>query len=202
MKADQTVHVVDDESDIRTLLQDMLATADLRVKTYASAQEILQTYDSDCPGCLLLDIGMPDMDGLQLMEALARVGNRAPVIFLTGSGNIAMAVEALKSGAVDFIEKPPRMDALLNCVRKALDKDLRDRYEYLQYSLIEERYKLLSPREHEVLSLIIQGKSNKAIARILDISSRTVEIHRKNVIEKMQANSVADLVKMGLAIRH
>ena len=159
------------------------------------------TYSPENPGCLLLDIGMPEINGLELMEALIARGNRTPVIFLTGNATIANAVEMLKAGALDFIEKPPQIDLLLSCVRKALEVDLQRRYEQLQFSDIDQRLKRLTAREREVLTWITEGKSNKMIARILDISSRTVEIHRANILNKMQAQSVAELVKMELTAK-
>ena len=159
------------------------------------------TYSPENPGCLLLDIGMPEINGLELMETLIAQGNRTPVIFLTGNATIANAVDMLKAGAVDFIEKPPQIGLLLSCVRKALGVDLQRRYEQLQFSDIDQRLKRLTAREREVLSWITEGKSNKMIARILDISSRTVEIHRANILNKMQAHSVAELVKMELTAK-
>lgn len=201
MAAEQAVYVVDDEQDICNLLRDFLATAGLSVKTFTSGKEFLATYDQDRPGCLLLDISMPGMSGLEVLEELKSRGCMTPVIFLTGSGNVSTAVEALKGGAIDFIEKPPRLEALLNCVRNALSVDLQGRYERMQRLDIEHRIELLTPRETEVMRWLVEGKSNKMIARILDISSRTVEIHRKNIIDKMQANSVADLVKMNLSVQ-
>ena len=135
------------------------------------------------------------------METLIAQGNRTPVIFLTGNATIANAVDMLKAGAVDFIEKPPKVDVILSCVRKALEIDVHRRHEQLQFSNINQRLKLLTAREREVMTWITVGKSNKMIALILDISSRTVEIHRAKILDKMQAASVAELVKMDLMVK-
>ncbi len=196
MPTEPTVYVIDDEPDICKVLSDILEGAHIKVKTYTSPREFMLTYSPDNPGCLLLDIGMPDINGLELMEAIIARGNRTPVIFLTGNATVANAVEMLKAGAVDFIEKPPQIDLLLSCVRKALEVDLQRRYEQLQFSDIDQRLKRLTAREREVLTWITEGKSNKMIARILDISSRTVEVHRRNILAKMEANSLVDLAKM------
>ena len=201
MPTEPTVYVIDDEPDICRVLSDILEAAHMRVKTYTSPREFMLTYSPENPGCLLLDIAMPEINGLELMETLNAQGNRTPVIFLTGNATIANAVEMLKAGAVDFIEKPPQIDLLLSCVRKALEVDLQRRYEQLQFSNIDQRLKQLTTREREVLTWITEGKSNKMIARILDISSRTVEIHRANILNKMQAHSVAELVKMDLTAK-
>lgn len=201
MPPEPTVYIVDDELIIRLILEDIFNAANLPVETYASAEDFLLTYSPDNPGCLLLDIIMPGIDGLELQKALTARGNKTPVIFLTGSGDVPIAVEAMKAGATDFIQKPVEADTVLKCVNKAMALDLRRRYERLQRSQVEQRITLLTPRELEVMNWIVRGKSNKMIARILDISSRTVEVHRKKVIDKMQAESVADLVQMVLKTR-
>jgi len=201
MPPEPTVYIVDDELIIRSILEDIFDAANLPVATYASAEDFLLTYSPDNPGCLLLDIIMPGMNGLELQKVLTAQGNNTPVIFLTGSGEVPIAVEALKAGAIDFIEKPVEAKTVLNSVKKAMELDLRRRYERLQRSQVEQRVALLTPRELEVMNWVVQGKSNKMIARILDISSRTVEVHRKKVIDKMQAGSVADLVQMVLTAR-
>ncbi|MFT4590956.1 MAG: two-component system response regulator FixJ [Gammaproteobacteria bacterium] len=201
MPTEPTVYVIDDEPDICKVLSDILEGAHIKVKTYTSPREFMLTYSPDNPGCLLLDIGMPDINGLELMEAIIARGNRTPVIFLTGNATVANAVEMLKAGAVDFIEKPPKVDVILSCVRKALEIDVHRRHEQLQFSNINQRLKLLTAREREVMTWITVGKSNKMIALILDISSRTVEIHRAKILDKMQAASVAELVKMDLMVK-
>jgi len=198
MAPEPTVYIVDDELIIRSILEDIFNAAHLPVETYASAEDFLLAYSPDNPGCLLLDIVMPGLNGLELQKALSARSNNTPVIFLTSSGDVQIAVEAMKAGAIDFIEKPVEAKVVLQCVKKAIELDQRRRYEQLQHSQVELRVALLTPRELEVMNWVIRGKSNKMIARILDISSRTVEVHRKNVFDKMQARSVADLVQMVL----
>ena len=198
MRAEPAVYVVDDDLIVRILLEKVFQAANINVETYASAEDFLATYSPNNSGCLLLDIMMPGMSGLELQEALVSLRNNTPVIFLTGSDEVKVAVKALKAGAVDFIEKPVVPKTVLKCVNRAMELDLKNRYERLQSSQIEQRIISLTPREHEVMKWIIRGKSNKVIARILDISIRTVEVHRRNVIEKMQATSVVDLVQMVL----
>lgn len=198
MVPEPAVYVVDDDVIVRILLEKVFQAADLRVETFASAEDFLVTYSPNNSGVLLLDIMMPGMSGLELQDVLVAQRNKTPVIFLTGSDEVQVAVRALKGGALDFIEKPVVPKVVLNCVTNAMELDMRNRYERLQSSQIEQRITLLTPREHEVMKWIVRGKSNKMIARILDISRRTVEVHRRNVIDKMQANSVADLVQMAL----
>lgn len=198
MASEPTVFVVDDEPEMRHALRRTFKRAGIKVETYASGQEFMAAYKSDIVGCLLLDIQMPGENGLDLQKALTARGNQTPIIFLTGAGDVPSAVDAFKQGAIDFIEKPAQKDVLLNRVKAAIELDLQAQHERFQCSEIKQRYELLTPREREVMKWIIDGKSNKIIARLLDISSRTVEIHRRRVINKMQAKSVADLVQMSL----
>ena len=197
-----TVFVVDDEPDIQDLLREYFEQAGLKVHISTSAAEFLAAYDRNIRGCILLDIGMPGMNGIELLDVLNGLGNKTPVIFLTGAGTIENAVNALKSGAIDFIEKPMVMRELLGSVRRAMEFDLQNRYEHSQSIELDQRFAQLTPRESEVMSWITQGKSNKKIALILDISSRTVEIHRAHILEKMKADSIVDLVKMSIIIKN
>jgi len=196
MALESTVYAVDDDPIVHILLEALFEGANIPVETYSSAEEFLVAYSPDNPGCLLLDIVMPGMSGLELQKVLAVHDNNPPIIFLTGAAEVQMAVEALKSGAIDFIEKPVQPAVVLDCVKNAMGVDLQSRYERLQKSHITQRIMLLTPREHDVMKWMVRGKSNKNIARILSISSRTVENHRKKVIDKMQANSVIDLTTM------
>ena len=200
MGSEPAVYAVDDDLLTRILLEEVFASANISVETYASAEDFLPSFSPDNSGCLLLDIMMPGMDGLELMSKLTDMGNRTPVVFLSGADEVATAVQALKAGAVDFIEKPVNPERVLRCVNHAMALDLQNRYQQLQRTQVEQRIAQLTAREAEVMKWVIRGKSNKMIARILKISSRTVEVHRKKMYDKMCADSVADLVKMALSV--
>ena len=196
MTPEPTVFVIDDDKAVRHFLRGLIASVNLRVEAFTSAQEFLAAYRSSSPGCLLLDIRMPGMSGLELQQELSVRGIDLPVIVLTGHGNVQVAVHAMKAGAVDFIEKPFNNELLLDRVQKAVAKSV-DTYENrIKRDEILNRRKLLTPRERQVLDLVVAGESNKGIARHLHISEKTVEIHRANVMGKMQAKSLADLVKI------
>ena len=190
------VYVVDDDSLVLSFLEQVLTEASLPVETYGCAEDFLKNYSTANPGCILIDLLMPDMKGLELQEALKIQGNFTPIIFLSGAGTVSFAVEALKSGAIDFLQKPIAAAELVNTVEKAFGQDLQNRYEQLQHSHTELKIDRLTPRESEVMKWMLEGNSNKMIARILDISSRTVEVHRTNILRKMEANSLVDLATM------
>lgn len=190
------VVVVDDDPAARTSLRLLLKSLGLTAVTYESAAAFLAAFDPEQPGCLLLDIRMPVMSGLELQQQLHERGNIAPVIFLTGHGDITMAVEAMRQGALDFLQKPFRDQDLLDRVQKALAKDRARREELRGDESIRQRLESLTPRESEVLELVTGGAPNKIIAHKLGISQRTVEIHRAHVMEKMGAESLADLIHM------
>ncbi|HEY8508097.1 MAG TPA: response regulator transcription factor [Steroidobacteraceae bacterium] len=192
----QTVFVVDDDAGIREALQSVLETVGFATAAYASAREFLEAYHPSQAGCLLLDIRMPGMSGLELQKQLNARGAVIPVIFVSGHGDISMAVEAMKHGAFDFLEKPFREEDLLDRVRRALARDARVRKALSEHARIRERLESLTPRERDVLNRIVEGKSNKVIGGELRISTRTVELHRAHVMEKMQASSLAELVRM------
>lgn len=191
-----TVYAVDDDPLVLSFLTQVLTKENLPVQTYACAEDFLNSYSPAHPGCILVDILMPGLNGLELQEALQTQGNFTPIIFLSGADTVHFAVEALKSGAIDFLEKPITAKELLPTVEKAMKLDLQNRYEKLQQSHVQLKLAGLTARESEVMKWMLEGNSNKMIARILDISSRTVEIHRKNVIAKMGANSLVDLANM------
>ncbi|MBE9538688.1 MAG: response regulator transcription factor [Proteobacteria bacterium] len=191
-----TVYAVDDDPIVRILLAALFEGANIPVETFSSAEEFLEVYTPDNPGVLLLDIVMPGMSGLELQKVLAVYGNNTPIIFLTGAAEVSMVIDALKSGASDFIEKPVQPTMVLDCVKKAMGVDLQSRYDRLQKSQVEQRMMLLTPREQEVMGWLVKGKSNKSIARILGISGRTVEVHRSKVVDKMHAHSMIDLATM------
>jgi two-component system, LuxR family, response regulator FixJ len=193
-----TVFIVDDDNAVRGSLKLLLKSVSAPAVAYASAQEFLTSYALDQPGCLVLDVRMPGMSGLELQQQLNMRGATLPVIFITGHGDISMAVEAMQHGAFDFLPKPFRDQELLDRVQRALAKDALNRREFGQSDLLRKRLELLTPREREVLALVTVGKPNKVMAADLGVSQRTVEIHRAHVMEKMQANSLAQLVRMTL----
>lgn len=196
MIPEPTVFVVDDDEAVRHFLRGLIVSVNLRVQAYASAQEFLEAYQQGSPGCLVLDIRMPGMSGLELQQELNARGIDLPIIVLTGHGSVQVAVHAMKAGAIDFIEKPFNNELLLDRVQKAVAKSVNAYEDRLKQDEILRRQNSLTPREHQVLDLVVAGESNKRIARHLQISDKTVEIHRANVMEKMQARSLADLVKM------
>jgi two-component system, LuxR family, response regulator FixJ len=191
-----TVIVVDDDDAVRTSLRLLLKSVGLPVETHGSAQEFLAAFDADQPGCLVLDIRMPGMSGLELQAKLAEEHAIVPIVFITGHGDVPMAVEAMQHGAVDFIQKPFRDQDLIDRINQALDKDKANRDSLQERDAILRRMAQLTPREREVLDLVTVGKANKVIAGDLDVSQRTVEIHRARVMEKMGATSLAHLVRM------
>jgi two-component system response regulator FixJ len=199
MKAEATVFVVDDDADLRESLGWLFESAGLRAKTYSTAQEFLAGYDPDEPGCLLLDVRMPEgLSGLALQEELTRRGVSPPIIIMTGHARVPMAVRAFKGGAIDFIQKPFSDEMLLDRIRRAIGLDRRTRQARIECSKFAALLTHLTPREREVMELVIVGKPNKIIAADLDISPKTVEIHRGRVMEKLQVDSVAELVRLAL----
>lgn len=199
MTPEQTVYVVDDDAAIRDALRLLLKSSGMRVETFASAEEFLGTCRPPLAGCLLVDVRMPGMSGLELQEALAAHGVRLPVIVITGHGDVAMAVRAMKAGALDFIEKPFDNVALLECLRNTLTRAADTRRHEQEMAQTSARLALLTQREREVMQLLIAGKSNKVIAADLGISTRTVEVHRARIMEKLKARSLADVVRIALA---
>lgn len=190
------VIVVDDDAGVRNAMRLLLRSVRLDSVQFASANELLERFDPEQPGCLVLDIRMPGMSGLDLQQQLNLQGAVIPVIFMTGHGDIPMAVEAMQHGAFDFLQKPFRDQDLLDRIRRAIAKDAELRGSMREHSRIRQHLETLTPREHEVLLLLTQGKQNKVIAQELGVSPRTVEIHRARVMDKMNARSVAELVHM------
>jgi len=191
-----TVFIVDDDDAVRNSLRLLLKSVGLTASALASAHEFLSTYDPQQPGCLILDVRMPGMSGLELQQQLNMRGAVIPVIFITGHGDIPMAVEAMQHGAFDFLQKPFRDQDLIDRIQRALAKDRTNRGELAERSRVRERFQSLTPREREVLALVTSGKPNKVMAGDLGVSQRTVEIHRARVMEKMHASSLAQLVRM------
>lgn len=193
---DPTVFVVDDDEAVRASLRLLLKSLGIRAITNSSAAEFLAEYDPEHPGCIILDVRMPGMSGLELQDELNRRGAIIPVIFITGHGDVPMAVEAMQHGAVDFLQKPFSDKDLTNRIQQALSIDLRNRALLGEKEIMRARLAALTPREIQVLRLVTLGKSNKVIAGDLDLSQRTVELHRAHLMEKMGASSLAHLVRM------
>ncbi|MFP4602461.1 MAG: response regulator transcription factor [Halochromatium sp.] len=200
MSQDLTVFVVDDDQAMRGSLRWLIESVGMRVETFESAHAFLDAYYPGRAGCLLLDVRMPGMSGLELQEYLGRRAIRIPVIIITGHGDVAMAVKAMKAGAVDFIEKPFDDEQLLNSIRKALEYDERHRALQARKAEIAACLAELTPREHEVMAMVTDGKSNKEIAAALNVSAKTVEVHRARVMDKMRADSLAELVRMAMLV--
>ena len=192
------VFIVDDDAAVRSSLRLLVKSVGLSAAVFTSAQEFLSGYDTGQPGCLVLDVRMPGMSGLELQQQLNLRGAVLPVIFITGHGDIPMAVEAMQHGAFDFLQKPFRDQDLIDRIQRALEKDRENRAALGQRARIRERLDSLTPREREVLALVTSGKANKVMAADLGLSQRTVEIHRAHVMEKMAASSIAQLVRMVL----
>lgn len=200
MSKELTVFVVDDDQAMRGSLRWLIESVGMRVETFDSAHAFLDAYYPGRAGCLLLDVRMPVMSGLELQEYLGRREIRIPVIIITGHGDVAMAVKAMKAGAVDFIEKPFDDEHLLNSIRKALQYDEQHRALHARKAEIAARLAELTPREHEVMAMVTEGQSNKEIAAALNVSAKTVEVHRARVMDKMRADSLAELVRMALVV--
>ena len=193
-----TAYVVDDDEAIRTLWRWLMESNAIPVQTYATAAEFISAYRRDAPGCLVLDLNLPGMNGLELQGYLGREGIAIPIVFVTGHADVPAAVSALKGGAVDFIEKPFGYREVVSVIRKALARDAEIREARSQRSAVANRIASLTERERDVLRRVIEGKQNKVIAAELDISMKTVEYHRSKVMEKMGAESVATLVQLTL----
>jgi FixJ family two-component response regulator len=200
-KSGATVFVVDDDAPVRDALKMLLRSVGYEVEAFPSAQDFLKAYHDDRPGCLVLDIRMPGMSGLELQEHLNERRSIIPIIFITGHGDVPMAVGALQAGALDFLQKPFRDQELIDRIAKALEKDAANRRDLAEVRVIADRFAELTPRERAVMELVAQGRANKVIAGDLDISQRTVEIHRARVMEKTHASSLAHLVRMVLRLQ-
>ncbi len=197
-QSEPTVFVVDDDSAVLSSLKLLLKSVGMNTETYLSAQEFLDSYDPDRPGCLVLDIRMPGMSGLELQEMLQKKKIEVPIIFITGHGDVQMAVHTLKKGAIDFIEKPFNDQVLLDRIQKALAEVNQIRQKQIERKTVERNLASLTSREREVMDLVIAGKLNKVIARQLELSQKTVEFHRANVMKKMKVDSVAELVAIAV----
>jgi two-component system, LuxR family, response regulator FixJ len=195
-----SIYVVDDDDSMRQAVALLLRTVGYNPEGFAKPSDFLSKFDPNLHGCLVLDIRMPEMSGLEVQQQLNRSGAILPVIFITGHGDIPMAVQAMKDGAFDFLTKPFRDQDLLDRINNALKQDAENRAAIDKHAELRRRAETLTSREREVLDLIVEGKANKVVAIDLGLSERTIEIHRANVMEKMGARSVAHLVKMHLTL--
>ncbi len=195
-----TIFIVDDDEAIRDSLDVLLKTVDLNTTTFSSGDEFLEAYDPGWEGCILLDIRMPGTSGMEVQKRLVDSGCSMPIIFITGHGDIPMAVEAMHIGAFDFIQKPFRDQDLLDRIDQALTTSDEQEQQSARKKKSQNQFQTLTPREQEVMQFVVHGSANKVIAMDLGVSQRTVEIHRARVMEKMQARSLAELVRMSLLI--
>lgn len=199
MNSEPTVFVVDDDPAMRQSLRWLIESVHLAVETFASAQEFLAAYNPERPGCLVLDVRMPGMGGLDLQAELARRQIEIPIIVITGYAEVATAVRALKAGAIDFIEKPFSDQLLLDRIQQAIASDRQARERRAERAAVAARVAQLTPRERDVMQLVVAGSSNREIAAELGLSIKTVEVHRARVMEKMQVDSLAELVRLVLS---
>ncbi len=198
MESEPTVFVVDDDKAVREGIALLVKSVGLKVRCFENAQQFLDACDPSQPGCLVLDVRMPGMSGLELCEKLAEHKVTLPVIFLTGHGDVGMGVRAIKNGAVDFIEKPPNDQVLLDSVHKAIELDAAQRRRMAEQKSVAERAAKLTPRERQVMARLVQGKSDKQIAFELGISVRGVAFHRANILEKLEVDSVVELTRVAI----
>src|SRR3984893_2539610 len=196
------VYVIDDDDGMRRALSLLLSTVGYKTLVFASPTDFLAHFDPDTHGCLVLDIRMPGMSGLELQQHLNRTGSMLPGIFITAAGDVPRAVQAMKEGAFKFIQKPFRDQDLLDRINHALQQDAESRNNLARRADVVRRLETLTPREHQVMDMVVDGSANKVIAIDLNLSERTVEIHRAKVMEKMGARSVAHLVKLHLSLRN
>jgi FixJ family two-component response regulator len=196
VKSEQIVFVVDDDPSMRAALTNLFRSMILDVKVFGSAAELLQSELPQIPSCLVLDIRLPGVSGLEFQDSLARAGIHIPIVFMTGHGDIPMSVRAMKAGAIDFLPKPFRDQDMLDAVIRALDQDRKRRDGDKTVSRLRQLFETLTPREREVLTHVTSGLMNKQIAHMLQVSEITVKIHRGHLMRKMEARSLADLVRM------
>jgi len=195
----QCVYVVDDDEAMRESLEFLVSSVGMNVQSFASASDFLERVEDRASGCVVLDVRMPGMSGLDLQEQLTQARFAMPVIIITGHADVPMAVRALKAGAYDFIEKPFNDQGLLECIQRALEEESQSKIRIDRQREIDARIATLTPRERQVMEMVISGMANKQVAAELGLSEKTIEVHRKHVMEKMGAGNVADLIRMALA---
>lgn len=190
-----TVFIVDDDEAVRNCVRGLVESINLHVESFASAEDFLSAYTPDRPGCLVLDVRMPGMGGLELQRKIAKSGHSLPVIMLSGYGDVTMAVRTMKAGAVTFLEKPFNNQVLLDTIREAIETDAQGRRDLSQAAEIQARIARLTPRERQVMDLLVAGNMSKAVAAKLRLSEKTVEVHRGHVKKKLKAKTIADVVR-------
>ena len=195
-ESDAIIAIVDDDASVREGLQSLIRSAGWRVETFVSAREFLGRLGTEVPSCLILDLQLPGLSGLDLQERMAEVGLEIPIVFLTGHGDIPASVQAMKAGAVEFLTKPLDEQKLLQAIQEAIERDRRTRQQHAEIRELRERYESLTAREQQVMQEVVSGLLNKQIAAELDITEFTVKIHRGHVMRKMRADSLPDLVRM------
>jgi FixJ family two-component response regulator len=195
-ESDAIIAIVDDDASVREGLHSLIRSAGWRVETFVSAQEFLGRLGSEAPSCVILDLQLPGLSGLDLQERMAEVGLEIPIVFLTGHGNIPASVQAMKAGAVEFLTKPLDEQKLLQAIQEAIERDRRTRQQHAEVRELRERYESLTAREQQVMQEVVSGLLNKQIAAALNITEFTVKIHRGHVMRKMRAASLPDLVRM------
>ncbi len=195
-QSNATIAIVDDDPSVREGLSSLIRSAGLQVETFASAQEFLARPSAEAPSCLVLDLQLPGLSGLDLQKRMAEVGLEIPIVFLTGHGNIPASVQAMKAGAVEFLTKPFDEQDLLQAIQEAVERDRCNRQQHAEMRELQNRYESLTAREQEVMQRVVSGLLNKQVAAELNITEYTVKIHRGRVMRKMHAESLADLVRM------
>ena len=196
MRTEAIIHVVDDDTAMCESLRWLIESVGFNVKIYPGAKDFLEKYQDEAHGCLLLDVRMPEMSGLELQEQLNKLNINMPIIFITGHGDVPMAVRAMKAGALEFLNKPFNDQELLDCINRAIEYDTQRRRTCSERKAILERLSLLTTREKQVLKELVTGKLNKVIAADLDLSIKTIELHRSNIMRKLQARSLAQIISM------